>query len=163
MTSSLDLNATMLDALECPPLPHSRGRSLLPLLEAPGAVEWEDIAFSEFCLDEAGAAGPVAGEVVQRMVRRGPWKLNYYDGQPCQLFHLEEDPRETRDRAADPSCAGVRAELEGLVLDGWDPAWVREQMARRRAEGRILAEWGRRVQPADVCRWDLRPEMDYLD
>ena len=97
------------------------------------------------------------------MVRRGPWKLNYYDGQPSQLFHLEEDPRETRDRAADPSCAGVRAELERLVLDGWDPAWVREQMARRRAEGRVLAEWGRRVQPPDVCRWDLRPEMDYLD
>ncbi len=163
VTSSLDLNATLLDALDCPPLPHSRGRSLLPLLQAPGTVEWEDVAFSEFCLDGAGSGGPVAGPVVQRMVRRGPWKLNYYDGQPSQLFHLEEDPRETRDRAADPSCAGVRGELERLVLDGWDPAWVREQMARRRTEGGILAEWARRVRPPDVCRWDLRPEMDYLD
>ena len=110
-----------------------------------------------------GPAGPWRGRWSSAWCAAGPWKLNYYDGQPCQLFHLEEDPRETRDRAADPSCAGVRAELERLVLEGWDPARVREQMARRREEGRILAEWGRRVRPADVCRWDLRPEMGFLD
>jgi choline-sulfatase len=163
VTSSLDINATLLDALGCPPLPHSHGRSLLPLLTAPETAEWEDVAFSEFCLDAAGSGGPVSEAVVQRMVRRGPWKLSYYDGQPGQLFHLEEDPRETRDRAADPDCQQVLEDLTRLVLDGWDPGWVRDEMARRRADGEILSQWGRQVRPADLCRWDLRPEMDYLD
>jgi choline-sulfatase len=161
--SALDLNATMLDALDCPPLAHSRGRSLLSVLDDP-AAPWEDVAFSEFCLDQAGAGGPFAeAGVVQRMVRRGDWKLNYYDGQPSQLFHLADDPRETNDRIADPACADTVRELTELVLDGWDPAWVRDEMARRRADLPVLTGWARHVQPADTCRWDLRPEMDYLD
>ena len=162
--SGLDLNATMLDALGCPALPHSRGRSLLPVLRAPETATWEDIAFSEFCLDGAGAGGPTGEEViVQRMVRRGDWKLIFYDGQPCQLFHLADDPRETRDRAHDPECAGIRDELTRAVLDGWDPALIRQEMARRRQDLPILTGWSRHVQPEDACRWDLRPEMDYLD
>ena len=162
--SGLDLNATMLDALDCPPLPHSRGRSLLPLLTSPQTAAWEDIAFSEFCLDGAGAGGPTGEEgVVQRMVRRAEWKLNFYDGQPCQLFNLADDPRETHDRAADPGCADIRDELTQLVLDGWDPGTIRRQMAHRRTDLPILSRWARHVQPDDTCRWDLRPEMDYLD
>ena len=39
VTSSLDLNATMIEALGCPALPHSRGRSLLPLLTDPANTE----------------------------------------------------------------------------------------------------------------------------
>ena len=38
-----------------------------------------------------------------------------------------------------------------------------QQMADLRQDRDILARWGRHVQPPDVCRWDLRPEMDYLD
>jgi choline-sulfatase len=162
--SGLDLNATMLDALACPPLPLSRGRSLLPLLRDPQTTAWEDIAFSEFCLDSAGSGGPASEDgIVQRMVRRDDWKLNFYDGQPCQLFHLGQDPYETHDRAADPDCTGIRDELTHLVLDGWAPDLVRQQMAQRRADLPILSGWARHVQPADTCRWDLRPEMDYLD
>ena len=41
VVSSLDLNATMLDALGAPPLSHSRGRSTLPLLRGEDA-HWED-------------------------------------------------------------------------------------------------------------------------
>ena len=162
--SSLDLNATMVEALDCPALPHSRGRSLLPVLQSPATATWEDVTFSEFCLDAAGAGGPFPEDGVrQRMVRRGDWKLNYYDGQPSQLFNLAEDPRETRDRAADPDCRAVRDELETLVLNGWDPGAVREEMARLRADGAVLAGWTQHVQPPDAYRWDLRPEMDYLD
>ncbi|MFP6643877.1 MAG: sulfatase-like hydrolase/transferase [Candidatus Latescibacterota bacterium] len=162
--SGLDLNATMLDALGCPALPQSRGRSLLPLLRAPETATWEDIAFSEFCLDGAGAGGPTGVDgVVQRMVRREDWKLIFYDGLPCQLFNLADDPRETRDRAADPDCADLRDELTRVVLDGWDPALIRQEMDHRRAELPILTGWSRHVQPEDSCRWDLRPEMDFLD
>ena len=68
IVSSLDLNATMLDALGAPALPNSRGRSVLPLLREEG-TEWEDIAFSEYCTDDG---------CYHRMIRSGDWKLNYY-------------------------------------------------------------------------------------
>ena len=165
MVSALDLNATLLEALGAPPLPHSRGRSLLPLLTDPDGAAWEDVAFSEFCLDSQGAGGPTGpeGVVVHRMVRRGPWKLGYYWRQPSQLFNLEDDPDELSDRAADPTCADLVARLTDEVLDGWDPEWVAQEMAARRGDHAVLAAWGRQVQPPDQYRWNLRPEMDYLD
>ena len=87
VVSSLDLNATMLDALDAPALPNSRGKSVLPFLWEE-KMEWEDIAFSEYCTDEG---------CYHRMIRNGDWKLNYYHGQPSQLFNLKEDPAELHD------------------------------------------------------------------
>ena len=163
VVSSLDLNATMIDALKAPPLPHSRGRSLLPLLRG-GDSDWEDIAFSEFCLDSSGSGGPAPEDgVVQRMVRHGDWKLNYYHGLPCQLFNLREDPRELDDRTADPTCQSVRDELLELVLRDWDPEWVKREMAARRSDQRLLTTWGASVRPPDQYRWPLLSGMDYLD
>ena len=163
VVSQLDLNATMLDALDCPPLPNSPGRSLLPLL-ADADTPWEDVAFSEFCLDLAGAGGPFPEDGVrQRMVRRGPWKLIYYHGYPCQLFNLEEDPRETVDRSQDESCKETVAALTAEVLEGWDPELITAQMARLRADGAVLTRWASNTGPADSIRWNLRTEMNYLD
>lgn len=162
--SSLDLNATMIEALGCPALPHSQGRSLLPLLRDPDNIAWDDVAFSEFCLDRAGAGGPFPETgVIQRMIRRGPWKLNYYHGQPCQLFNLELDPSELNDRSNDSTCSEVREDLKAELLSQWHPEDVASQMAALRSDNEILGAWGRTVRPADAIRWDLRPEMDYLD
>lgn len=161
--SSLDLNATMIDALGCDPLPHSRGRSLLPLLQGETNT-WDQVAFSEFCQDAAGAGGPFpqAG-IYQRMVRREEWKLNYYHGQPSQLFNLKEDPDELHDRVDDPSCVDVVQALTEDVLTGWNPDEIAKKMAFKRADNRILSGWARQVQPTDSVRWDLRPEMDFLE
>ena len=152
VVSSLDLNATMLDALGVPPLPHSRGRSTLPLLRGED-TQWEDIAFSEYCTDDG---------CYHRMVREGEWKLNYYHGQPPQLFNLKDDPNELRDRADHPACKDVLAHLTQKVLDGWDPDSIATQMAAKRADTQLLGRWGRNIQPADQYRWHLLPEMDYL-
>ena len=163
VASALDLNATLLDALGCPPLPGSPGRSMLPVLDDP-ASPWDDVAYSEFCMDGAGGGGPFPDEgIFQRMVRQGPWKLNYYHGYPSQLFNLEEDPRELVDRCGDESCRNIVEQLTAQVLDDWDPEWVSARMAARREDAAILQSWAREVRPDDECRWDLRPEMDYLD
>ena len=153
VVSSLDLNATMLDALDAPALPNSRGRSVLPLLREEGA-EWEDIAFSEYCTDEG---------CYHRMIRSGDWKLNYYYGQPPQLSNLEEDPAELHDRAEDATCREVLETLTQQVLDGWDVEKITAKMEAKRAEAKILADWGRQTQPPEQYRWNLLPEMDYLD
>lgn len=151
--SALDLNATMLDALDAPPLPNSRGRSVLPLFRN-DRIDWEDVAFSEYCTND---------ECYHRMIRRNEWKLNYYHGQPSQLFNLREDPNELNDRVNDPSCQDILMELTDSVLNGWDPEEVKKQMAAKREDTKILGRWGRNTQPIDQFRWDLLPEMDYLD
>jgi choline-sulfatase len=152
--SSLDINATMIEALGGPPLPTSRGRSLLPLFRQPDSPDWEDIAFSEFCTEDGD---------LQRMIRKGPWKLCYYHGQTAQLFNLKEDPREMDDRISDPGCADITAELTARVLDGWDPDLIWEKIQTKKKETRILSQWTRNVKPRDTHRWNLRPEMDYLE
>jgi choline-sulfatase len=153
VVSALDLNATLLDALGAPPLPSSHGRSLVPLLANPDRA-WDDTAVCEYCTDEGA---------YQRMIRRGPWKLNYYHGQEPQLFNIAEDPHELRDLAADPGHRRVRAELTDEVLRGWDPPAVAADMALRRSEAAILRAWTAAVRPPDQYRWPLLPEMDYLD
>ena len=164
VVSSLDINATMIDALACPALPASRGRSLLSLLNDPNNVEWDDVAFSELCYDASLAAGsfPAAG-VCQRMIRRGPWKLIYYHGQPCQLFNLQQDPRELNDRASDSACQELIEDLTDEVLNGWDPEQIRERITQWNKDSAVLSGWTRTVQPRDQYRWEMRREMAYLD
>ena len=140
VVSQLDLNATMLDALDCPALPNSSGRSLLPLLDNADS-SWEDVAFSEFCLDAPALEDRFRTRgVYQRMVRRGPWKLNYYHGFPSQLFNLEEDPREMADRMGDPSCKVVVNELTAAVPAGLGPRHRRRRDGAQ-AGGCPNSEW----------------------
>jgi arylsulfatase A-like enzyme len=143
----------MLDVLDAPELPNSHGRSVLPLLRSEDA-EWQDIAFSEYCTDE---------NCLHRMIRYGDWKLNYYHGQPLQLFNLKEDPHELHDRAQDSACREIREELTRKLLEGWNPDVIGEKMKAKRADLRILSAWARHTKPEDKFRWNLLPEMDYLD
>ncbi|MDE2697621.1 MAG: sulfatase-like hydrolase/transferase, partial [Gemmatimonadota bacterium] len=151
--SALDLNATMLDALGTPELPHSRGRSLLPLLR--GEVDtWEDIAFSEYCIYEGH---------YQRMIRQGDWKLIYYHGYDPQLFNLSEDPEELYNRANDEDCQAIRKELTAKVLDGWDPEWVAEKMLEKRRDLEVIREWASATNAPEQCKWPQTSQMTYLD
>ncbi len=173
--NQFDLLATILDAAGAPELPRARARSLLGLLNSPDTADWDDTAFSEYCMDDAGGGEAYSanlggldvharpGGVQNRMVRSGPWKLNYYHGFRPQLFNLDEDPHETRDLAKDPAFAGVRAELTDRVLDGWDPDRIRQRMRVLKSEQQILEGWAANIDPPDSLRWDLRPEMDYLE
>ena len=153
VVSSLDLNATMLEALGAPALPHSHGRSVLPMVCSDNTA-WEDIAFSEYCTDDG---------CLHRMVRSGEWKLNYYHGQPPQLFNLRDDPHELSDLAQDTMVRQVREELTEKVMEDWNPEGIAVQMATKRANAKILSAWAGHTEPEDQYRWALRPEMDYLD
>ena len=151
--SSLDLNATMLEALGAPSLPNARGRSVLELV-GHADTEWEDLALSEYCTYE---------DCLHRMIRRDEWKLNYYHGQEPQLFNLAEDPDELVDRAQDASCREVREQLTAEVLEDWDPEAVAEKMEQKRTDLEIIRAWAEHTKPKDQFRWERRPEMDYLD
>lgn len=156
VASALDLTATMLDALSAPPLPNARGRSLLGLLrrDADAEASWADEAFSEFCTDDGW---------IQRMIRSGPWKLTYCDQHSVQLFNLVDDPAERHDLAGSEEHANTVERLRARVLEHWDPARVRREMAVQRRDTDVLMAWAAAVQPADSHRWTLVPDMSMLD
>ncbi len=173
--NQFDLTATMLEAAGAPAMPRSHGRSLLELLKDPESTPWDDVAFSEYCMnDEIGrrATSPNLGGrdvharpggVQNRMVRSGAWKLNYYHGHEPQLFNLEEDPGETKDLSGDSAFAGTKSELVDRVLDGWNPEWVKARMRVLKQEQIVMQDWAANTDPDDVLRWNLRPQMDFLD
>jgi choline-sulfatase len=158
VVSASDVNATILDALDAPPLPESPGRSLLPLMTGQ-ATDWDDVAFSEYCTDQ------FCGDKTcfQRMIRRDQWKLIYYHGQAPQLFDLVNDPQELHDLAQDPAYQTIRQQLTAEILRDWHPDAIAQIMARKRAERDILRAWANHTHPEERYRWDLKPEMNYLD
>ena len=170
-----DLAATMLHAAGAQQLPQSHGISVIDLINEPENAEWKEAVFSEYCMNDSSVGSGMSanlggadvharpGGVQNRMVRSGDWKLNYYHGFEPQIFNLAEDPQELNDRAQDPSCKGVRDELMDRVLDGWDPDHIASRMRILKSEQELMEAWAMNVDPPDVLRWDLRPEMDYLD
>ena len=170
-----DLASTILDAAGAQALPQSHGMSVAGLINDPDNTEWKEAVFSEYCMNDSAVGSGMSanlggadvharpGGVQNRMVRSGDWKLNYYHGFEPQLFNLADDPQELNDRAQDPSCRGVREEMMDRVLDGWDPDHIRDRMHVLKSEQELMEAWAKNVDPPDSIRWDLRPEMDYLD
>jgi choline-sulfatase len=174
VVSGLDLTATILAIAGAPALPGGHGRDLLQLLDGDGADRWQDVAFSEMCFDPRRATASATGYswpqrylrdgVLQRMVRRGDWKLIHYHGDRPQLFNLREDPGELSDRAQDPSLSGVVAELTASVLDGWDPERIRHEVLELGTGRRqLLSDWAELTQPEERLRWTLRSSHNRLD
>jgi choline-sulfatase len=151
--SALDLGATMLDAMAAPALPHSPGRSALDLLKT-GSGDWEDVAFSEYCLYEG---------VTQRMIRQDEWKLIYHHGQPPQLFNLRQDPVEEFDRASDPACRSRLSDLRARVLDNWDPDHVARRVQERRKEMELIVKWSANVDAPEQFNWQRLAQMSWSE
>jgi hypothetical protein len=80
-----------------------------------------------------------------------------------QLFNLDDDPGEMRDRAADPACQTIRHELTQRVLDGWSPAAIAPILAHKRAQSQILRHWADQTHPQEHYRWPLASAMNRLD
>lgn len=75
------------------------GKSLRPLLEKEDLENnWRDDVFSEI-----GTA---------RMIRTNDWKMNVYDGIPCELFNLKEDSNEFNNLIKDTCYSDVIQDLE---------------------------------------------------
>ena len=49
------------------------------------------------------------------------------------------------------------------VLDGWNPDDISSKMKSIQEAQKILGAWTRNVNPKEDIRWNLKPEMDFLD
>ena len=72
---------------------------------------------------EYHAAGAVSGAF---MLRKGAWKLIHYVGFPDELFHLEDDPQESTNRAQDPACIDILKDLHQELRKICEPDVVDE-------------------------------------
>jgi choline-sulfatase len=130
--------------LECVgvPAPRDGYHGVSPLALAAGAQAGRAV------LSEYHAIGSTGGVT---MLRKGRWKLVHCVRYAPQLFDLESDSEERVDRAADPACRAVLAELEAALRAFCDPAEVDTRAKRRQAE--LLARYGGRE--AALARGDL--------
>lgn len=156
----IDLAPTMISVAGADPLPFGQSRSLWSVARD-GATPWLDETYAEYCTDGM-ARWTLPDPVRQRMVRSGPWKLVYYDGERPQLFNLAADPGELDDLAEKPAYADIREQLVAKVLATWSPPEIAEQMARRRTEKEYLGAWARETNPAESYRWDFKMEDNWL-
>jgi len=146
-----DLAPTFLAAfgLADPTLP---GRSLFEIAREP--ADPTRASFSEY-----HAVGAPSGAF---MLRKGRWKYHEYIGYPSELFDLASDPDESTNKAGDPSCASIVAELGRELRQIVDPAAAdRHAKADQRAlverfGGREAAFWlgtkGATPAPRDNAR-----------
>jgi choline-sulfatase len=96
------------------------GQSLVPALHG-DTESLTDVAISEFAAD--GSTGP------SRMVKQGRWKLMWLEGVDTLLYDVAADPNETTNLADDSAHADIRAELEALLFDGFDPQQLTDKIS----------------------------------
>jgi choline-sulfatase len=117
-----DVGPTLLDLAGAPPMVEAGGRSLAGFLTDAPPGDWPNETYAEY----VGAHG----DRPSCMLRSGPWKMMYYqEFDAFLLFHLDEDPGETRDRADDPACAEVAARLLAKVRARFSPERMLEGAA----------------------------------
>jgi arylsulfatase A-like enzyme len=90
------------------------GRSLLPWCRGARPGDWRDAAYIESYNNIRGS------ELMDwaRTVRTSEWRYTLYPaGTGEQLFHLRNDPDETRNLASDPRHAHVRQRLRDRLLE----------------------------------------------
>lgn len=151
-SSLLDFGPTLLDLVGAPPLPDTTGISLKAQLTGKVTMDADRPIFSELALPKNKKK--FEQFPVSRMVRRGPWKLNHYDGMPPELYNLEEDPDELNDRAADPANAALIDDLEqALTSDSWCAQRVEAEIERRKPDIQYLFDWAVETGTTDSIQW----------
>jgi choline-sulfatase len=94
------------------------------------------------------------------MVRMGDWKYHYCHGSAPQLFNLAEDPGEWNNRASDPSCAAIKAELDHVITGGrFDLDRIGSEVWERLALKEVVND----AMKANGTSWDYQVERNAAD
>ncbi len=156
LVEEVDLAPTLLELLEVPVPATMVGRSLAEALRT-----GEDTG-RDSVLCEAGIAAPMLHEPVAglklrapfeptsygcgAMLRRGEWKLSVYAEDRGELYHITEDPEETKNLFERPEYADIRNDLILRLLRRVLGVKIRD------VEGDV---WNTEEYPVDVRRMPL--------
>ncbi|MCB1832940.1 MAG: DUF4976 domain-containing protein, partial [Geminicoccaceae bacterium] len=106
LVALFDFGPTILDLAGITPPDWMEAQSLRPFFEKSSDPSRERV-FAEHANDLI-----LEETEFVTMIREGRWKLVHYLGEDRgQLFDLEDDPQEVRNRWSDPGCTAVRAGL----------------------------------------------------
>jgi choline-sulfatase len=150
--SLLDLAPTLLELAA-----HDRGEelaadmdgsSLLPLLDG-RAVGRPAGVVSEYLAE--GVTSPAV------MIRRGPDKFVCCAGDPDQLYHLGDDPRELVNLAERPTHAQLRHAFRDEVAERWDMGVLERRVLESQRERRLV---GQALATGRHTSWDFQPHVD---
>lgn len=111
--SLVDLAPTLCDLADITKPDQCVGTSLLPLVGGAAGKAAGRPVFAEY------HAHGITGSAY--MIRKGPFKYNYYPGYPPQLFRLDEDPDEVHDLSADPDYTQIVGGLHDALRAIADP------------------------------------------
>ncbi|HBQ64020.1 MAG TPA: hypothetical protein DD727_03680 [Clostridiales bacterium] len=117
---TVDLMPTILETAGLPVPGHIHGKSLLPYMI--GDLPEDNASPYAYCMRASANAAhvrqPAGTRVTGRMIRSREWKyVQYADGEEF-LYHLIDDPGETRNRADSPEGNEIKETLR-QVLDRW--------------------------------------------
>ena len=147
LVSLIDLFPSLCDWTGAPYPPGLMGQSLDPFIHGK-AMDQERVVYSELYSGFPGV------RTIARMARQGPWKYNFYDGEPSELFNLVDDPHEFDNLAEKRTYRDVCNKMKKLVLQNWDPDKISIKLQEHRDRMDYLGEWGKMVSPPDPDEWD---------
>jgi choline-sulfatase len=133
--------------------------TLLELAGATGDADLDGVsllrgAADRDVLSEYLAEGVTAPAV---MIRRGPHKYVWCEGDPAQLYDLEADPAELTNLAGDPAHAALCASLRAAVSEHWDLAALERRVLDSQRARRLVA---RALNNGARTAWDFQPHVD---
>ena len=155
LTSLLDLAPTLLELTQSPALPQYDGISLLPYLSGEAQIV-EDRPVVSLCSD-------LKGDAPSAMIRVGGYKLVEHAGyDTCQLFDLQDDPKELQDLGADPFYSEIVRQLKAQLRTYWDPDQAIEELKRSKVHFTLMKKWFDITSPNLVEEWRGDSSQNYL-
>ncbi len=130
VVSLVDLTATLVDISGGNASSQLDGDSLMHLIRDT-TTDWKDYAFSEYLAH--GVERPMA------MLRKGRYKYNYSLGDVPELYDIDKDPEEFRNLADEPKYEEICREMEGQLLEEWDPVETEKQV-RESQKARLIID-----------------------
>jgi choline-sulfatase len=105
------------------------GRSLMPLITGDGA-DWLDETVSEALFEGVRSPG--------FLIRRGTRKYVHWEGSPCSLFDLADDPNELKNLIREPSCAEEVANFEAEIRQRWPLEKLTERILTKQRRNALV-------------------------
>jgi choline-sulfatase len=124
------------------------GSSLVPMLDG------TDLGRSAAVLGEYVAEGVTSPAV---MIRRGAHKFISCDGDPDQLYDLENDPHELVNLAEQSTHADLHSTFRDEVGARWDKRELERRVLESQRERHLVAE---ALGAGQETSWDFQPYVD---